>query len=214
MRIAILGAGNVGGALAAAAVAAGHEVTISAATPEHAQAAAENAGAGARSAASNAEAVRDAELVVLAVPGSAVPGIAAELGEALSGAVVVDSTNPLNDTGTDLTTAGRSAAEELQALLSGAKVVKGFNTIFASRHTSPTEDSVPLDAFLAGDDATAMAMAADLASSLGYRVIDVGGLRMTRALEEMAFLNISLNAANGWPWQSGWKLVGPTGSDR
>ncbi|HEX6328976.1 MAG TPA: NAD(P)-binding domain-containing protein [Jiangellaceae bacterium] len=88
MRIAILGAGNVGGALAAAAVAAGHEVTISAATPEHAQAAAENAGAGARSAASNAEAVRDAELVVLAVPGSAVPGIAAELGEALSGAVV------------------------------------------------------------------------------------------------------------------------------
>lgn len=56
MRIAILGAGNVGGALAAAAVAAGHEVTISAATPVHAQAAAENAGAGARSAASNAAA--------------------------------------------------------------------------------------------------------------------------------------------------------------
>ena len=151
--------------------------------------------------------------MVLAVPGSAVPVIAAELGEALSGAVVVDSTNPLNDTGTDLTATGRSAAEELQARLSGAKVVKGFNTIFASRHASPTEDSVPLELF-AGDDATAKAMAADLASSLGYRVIDVGGLRMTRALEEMAFLNISLNAANGWPWQSGWKLVGPTGSDR
>jgi hypothetical protein len=30
----------------------------------------------------------------------------------------------------------------------------------------------------------------------------------------MAFLNIALNAANGWPWQSGWKLVGPTGNDR
>ena len=71
--------------------------------------------------------------------------------------------------------------------MSGAKVVKGFNTIFASRHASPTEDSVPLDAFLAGDDATAKAMATELASSLGYRVIDVGGLRMARALEDMAF---------------------------
>ena len=95
------------GALAAAAVAAGHEVTISAATREHADAAAENAGAAARSAASNAEAVQDAGLVVLAVPGAALPSIAAELGEALSGTVVVDSTNPLNDTGTDLTTTGR-----------------------------------------------------------------------------------------------------------
>jgi hypothetical protein len=214
MRIAIIGAGNVGGALAAAAVGAGHEVTLTAATREHADAAAKNAGAGARSAASNAEAVRDAELVVLAVPGAAVPGLAAELGDALSGTVVVDSTNALNDTGTDLTTTGRSAAEELQAQLSGAKVVKGFNTIFASRHANPTEDSVPLDAFLAGDDATAKAVAAEFAASLGYRVIDAGGLRMARALEAMAFLNIALNAANGWPWQSGWKLVGPTGNDR
>jgi 8-hydroxy-5-deazaflavin:NADPH oxidoreductase len=49
-----------------------------------------------------------------------------------------------------------------------------------------------------------------LAESLGYRVIDAGGLRMARSLEEMAFLNISLNASNGWSWQSGWKLVGPT----
>jgi hypothetical protein len=195
-------------------VAAGHEVTISTSTRAHADTAAENAGAGARSAASNAEAVKDAELVVLAVPGAAVPGLAAELGEALSGAVVVDSTNPLNDTGTDLTTTGRSAAEELQAQLSGAAVVKGFNTIFASRHADTTEDGMPLDAFLAGDDARAKAMAAELASSLGYRVIDAGGLRMARALEEMAFLNIALNAANGWPWQSGWKLVGPTGNDR
>jgi len=73
---------------------------------------------------------------------------------------------------------------------------------------------VPLDAFLAGDDATAKATAAELASSLGYRVIDAGGLRMARALEAMAFLNIALTAANGWPWQSGWKLVGPTGNDR
>jgi hypothetical protein len=34
---------------------------------------------------------------------------------------------------------------------------------------------------------------------------------MARTLEEMAFLNITLNASNGWPWQTAWKLTGPTG---
>ena len=34
---------------------------------------------------------------------------------------------------------------------------------------------------------------------------------MARALEGMGTLNIALNMSNGWPWQSGWKLVGPTG---
>ena len=77
------------------------------------------------------------------------------------------------------------------------------------RHTNPTENGEPLDAFLAGDDSDAKATATALAESLGYRVIDAGGLRMARSLEEMAFLNITLNASNGWPWQS-WKLVGPT----
>ena len=209
MRIAILGAGNVGGGLAAAAVRAGHGVVISASTRESAQSGA--AAAGAAAAASNVEAVRGADVVVLAVPHGAVAGIVAELGDALTGAVVVDATNPVNDTYTDLVTGGTSAAEQLQAQLPGASVVKAFNTIFASRHADPTEDGTPLDAFIAGDDAAAKAKAGELASSLGYRVVDAGGLRMARTLEEMAFLNITLNAANGWPWQSGWKLVGPTG---
>ena len=125
MRIAIAGAGNVGTALSAAAVAAGHDVAVSATTKENAEEAA--ATAGARAAANNADAVNGAEIVVLALPHAAV----AEVGE--------------------------------------------------------------------------------LASSLGYRVIDAGSLRMARSLEEMAFLNITLNATNGWAWQSGWKLVGPTG---
>jgi len=209
MRIAILGAGNVGGGLAAAAVRAGHAVVISASKPESAQSSAEAAAATA--AASNVDAVRDADVVVLAVPYGAVAGIVAELGDALNGTVVIDATNPLNDTYTDLVTVGTSAAEQLQARVPGASVVKAFNTILASRHAEPTEGGTPLDAFIAGDDAAAKQKAGELASSLGYHVIDAGNLRMARSLEEMAFLNITLNAANGWPWQSGWKLVGPTG---
>jgi 8-hydroxy-5-deazaflavin:NADPH oxidoreductase len=210
MKIAIIGAGNVGGALAVASTKAGHTVVLAAIDPAHAKTAADAAGA--QFAATNAEAVNGADVVILAVPGSTLAAVAAELGRALDGKVVVDSTNPLNDSYSDLTTSGVSASELLQRQLPGAKVVKAFNTIFAGRHANPTENGQPLDAFLAGDDSASKATVSQLADSLGYRVIDSGGLRMARSLEEMAFLNISLNAANGWAWQSGWKLIGPTAS--
>ncbi len=208
MQIAIIGAGNVGGALAGAAVKAGHTVSLAATDADKVQQVAEATGAAA--APSAADAVRGAELVILAVPHPAVADLATELGDALRGKVVVDSTNPLNATFTDLSTTGRSAAEELQDLLPGSPVVKAFNTIFARRHGNPVEGAHPLDSFIAGDDADAKGKVVSLSESLGYRAIDAGGLRMARSLEEMAFLNISLNAGNGWAWQSGWKLVGPT----
>jgi 8-hydroxy-5-deazaflavin:NADPH oxidoreductase len=63
---------------------------------------------------------------------------------------------------------------------------------------------------MAGDDADAKARVADVATSLGFAPVDAGGQRLARALEEMAFLNITLNATNGWAWQSAWQLVGPT----
>lgn len=208
MKIAILGAGNVGGALAAASTAAGHSVVVSAASADHASKVA--ATTGAQAADSNLEAVQGADLVVLAVPNGAVVDIVTELGGALAGKTIIDATNPLNDSYSDLTTSGVSAAEQLQQRLPDARVVKAFNTIFAARHASPTESGEPLDAFIAGDDTAAKTTVGELAQSLGYRVIDAGSLRMARSLEEMAFLNISLNASNGWAWQSGWKLVGPT----
>jgi NADPH-dependent F420 reductase len=208
MRIAIIGAGNVGAGLAGAATTAGHDVVLAATHPASAQETA--ARTGATAAISNAEAVVDADLVVFAVPGSVVAGIAAELAEALAGKIVVDATNPLNETYTGLTTAGVSAAELLQQQLPAATVVKSLNTVFASRYPTPTEDGQPLDALIAGDDADAKATVVKLVESIGFRSVDAGGLRMARALEEIAFLNISLNAGNGWTWQSAFQLVGPT----
>lgn len=207
MNISIIGAGNVGGALAAAAAGAGHAVVVSASGPGSARETAARTGASA--AADNREAVQSADLVVLAVPHGAVAGLVAELGEALDGKVLVDATNPLNDAYSDLTTSGVSAAEQLQQQLPGATVVKALNTVFASRYAAPTEDGQPLDALIAGDDAQAKATVAGLVESLGLRPVDAGGLRMARTLEELAFLNISLNASNGWAWQSAFRLVGP-----
>lgn len=209
MRIAVIGSGNVGGALAAAAVKAGHSVVLSAGNPEHAQAAA--AAAGAEAAGGNAEAVAGADVVVLAVPYAAVAGVAAEIAGAVGAAAVVDASNPLKPDFSGLATGERSGAEELAELLPGTPVVKAFNTVFAGRLGDPTEDGSPLDGFVAGDDATAKATVSELFASLGFRPVDAGGLASARALEQMAFLNIGLNAMNGWPWRSAWKLVGPIG---
>lgn len=208
MKIAVIGAGNVGASLASAAVAAGHTVTLSAATPGKA---AEVAGVtGAVGAASNAAAVERADLVILAVPHAAIADVAAEIRDAAADIPVVDSTNPLNATYSDLVIEGVSAAGDLQALIPGSPVVKAFNTVFAGRYAAPVEDGRALPVLVAGDDAEAKAKVAEFATSLGFQSLDVGGLRQARGLEELAFLNIGLNAANGWAWQSAWTLVGPT----
>ena len=138
MRIAIVGAGNVGKALSAAAVAAGHEVAVSATSRENAEEAA--SAAGARAAADNADAVNGADVVVLAVPHAAIAEVAEELGPALSGKVVVDTSNPLNDTYSDLVTVGTSSAEDLQRQLPDASVIKAFNTTFASSSWQPDRE--------------------------------------------------------------------------
>jgi 8-hydroxy-5-deazaflavin:NADPH oxidoreductase len=92
-----------------------------------------------------------------------------------------------------------------------ARVVKAFNTILAGRQSDPEIDGVQLDGCVASDDSAGKQKVLDLVGSLGFRPVDAGPLTMARALEGMAVLNISLNMTNGWSWQSGWKLLGPTG---
>jgi predicted dinucleotide-binding enzyme len=206
MRIAVNGAGNAGAGLARPAVAAGHDVVLTAAHADKARAAAEATGA--RAAESNTAAVEGAQWVVLAVPGNAAPAVVAELAPALGGAVVVDATNPLNDTCSDLAVAGTSGAEAVQAAAGDVPVVKALNTVLAGRYATPTEDGAPLQVLVTGDDARARV--AELATSLGFAPVDAGGLRLARSLEEIAFPSITLNASNGWARQSAVQLVGPT----
>jgi NADPH-dependent F420 reductase len=206
MDIAIIGTGNVGGALARACVAAGHSVVLASRHAEHAQKVAGEVGA--RAAASAAEAVQGAELVVLAVPSTATAPLVEQLGERLTGKVVVDPTNPMNLAPAEIFRTSGSVPEALQALAPEVPFVKAFNTIFAGRLGQPPgEDTVPLDGFYAGDDAAAKAVVARLLADLGFRPLDVGPLAAARALELMAYLNIDLNVRNNWPWRSGWKLL-------
>ena len=205
MNIAIIGAGNVGRAIAGSSVKAGHHVVVSANDQTHAQAVA--TATGATVAASNVAAVKDADLVVLAVPFDAIDAIVTELGSALDGKTVVDVTNRPTPVGTG---SGTSAAEEIQALIPGAHVIKALNTALAARQAEPTIDGSQLDGYVAGDDAAAKASVLEFVRSIGFRPIDAGPLAVARTLEGMAWLHISLQLQNGWTWQSGWKLVGPT----
>lgn len=203
MDIAIIGVGNVGKALGGSLVRAGHNVTFAANDPQHAAEAASTLRG--RAAATNNEAVDAADLVILAVPATALAGIAQEIGVSAAGKVVVDVSNRPTP---DASAVGTSLAEELQAQLPNSKVVKAFNTAFASRQANPSLAGVSADGFVAADDATAKQTVLDVVESIGFRPVDAGSLAAARTLEGMAWLNITRNMAGG-TWQDAWVLVGP-----
>ena len=206
MKVAVIGSGNVGSAVARAFTSAGHDVVVADVSSESLETLAQALPV--QTTTSNTEAVAGADAVVLAVPFGAVQSIAADLASELAGTIVIDVTNPLADDLSGLSTNGQSAAELVQQAAPQARVVKAFNTVFAANQADPAVDGIQLDGFVAGDDEDAKATVLEVLGEVGYRPIDVGALSAARYLEGMAFLNIALNARNGWSWQTGWKLVG------
>jgi predicted dinucleotide-binding enzyme len=203
MKVSIIGAGNVGTALAGSLARAGHTVTITSSTPAHTATAA--AATGATAVASNAAAIDGADVVILAVPATALAGIAEDSGSTLDGKVVVDVANRPTP---DPAGATDAIAEELQVLLPKARVIKAFNTAFASRQADPMVGGVVADGYVAGDDVAAKATVLDLVSSIGFRPVDAGPLASARTLEGMAWLNISRNFVDG-SWQDAWVIISP-----
>jgi 8-hydroxy-5-deazaflavin:NADPH oxidoreductase len=207
MKVAIIGAGNVGTSLATALTRSGHDVVVASRDPEDAGALA--TATGATVAVSNAAAAAAGDLVILATPFTSASDIAAEIAPAVTGKTVVDVSNRMGmgPTGPEIDTTS-SNSEDLARLLPGAHVVKAFNTLFASKQVDPLAGTIQLDGFVAGDEPGARAQVLELIRSIGLNPVDVGPLARARQLEGMAFLNIALNAAHGGSWQSGWKLVG------
>ena len=170
MQIAILGSGNVGKALASSFTRAGHSVTLTASNPDNARAAATRTGA--QAADSNQQAAGAAEVVVLAVQYPTVDAVLAETGDALDGKVLIDTTNRVDPADPGSVLDGTSAAEQIQARVPGARVVKAFNTAFASRQADPVVDGVALDGYLAGDDDQAKQTVSELVGSIGFRPVE------------------------------------------
>ena len=208
MKIAVIGTGNVGSALGGSFVRAGHDVTFAARDAVKAAGIAEAAGG--RVALNPTAAASGAEVVVLAVPSTALAAIADELAPFVAGKIVIDPTNPLTPGYSGLTTAGGpSGAERLADSLSGAHVVKAFNTLFATVQADPGTHGTTVDALIAADDDGAAEAVEALASSIGFRPVRVGPLAAARELESLAFLNIRLQLIAGGAWQTSVVLVAP-----
>jgi NADPH-dependent F420 reductase len=194
MRIAVIGAGNVGGTLGRRWAESGHDVVFGLRNPERGASAVKGGGAlpSKASVKSPADAVKGADAIVLATPWNAVADAIKEVGS-LDGRVVLDTTNPLTRQMTlDVGPNGESAAERIQAMAKGAKLVKAFNSTGANNMADPRYGGVPTAMFVAGDDAHAKSVAGELATALGFEAIDAGALSAARQLEHLAMLWISL----------------------
>jgi NADPH-dependent F420 reductase len=198
--IAVIGTGDVGSALGTEFAALGHGVVYGSRTPDGDRVAAlvEKTGRGAQ-ALTPSEAARNADIVVLAVPGMLVGDVVAGLGN-LSGKIVVDPTNPLvrrEDGMLDIGIDG-SNAEIIQAAAPGAAVVKAFNTLGWRTMVDPESTGGPVSIPLVGDSVTAKARVAALITSMGLEPIDVGPLQNARHVEGLAVLLLN-NAFGGGP---------------
>jgi hypothetical protein len=196
MRIAIIGTGNVGAALAGAWRRVGHEVTFGSRSPGREVAGCPTMGL--------REAAAWGEVVVIALPWEAAAGAAAALGD-LSGKVVIDCMNPLGRGPGGMTlTVGHtdSSGEALARMLPGARVVKTLNTVGAEVMADARAFAHPPAMLVAGDDADAKATVAGLLSGIGFEPLDAGALAMSRYLEPfaMVWINQAIFRGKGRAW--------------
>jgi 8-hydroxy-5-deazaflavin:NADPH oxidoreductase len=172
MQIAVIGAGHIGGNIARRLAGAGHQLTVSFARDPHAlQALADQIGAGV---AEPADAVIDADTVVISVPWGAIP-LALEQAGSLAGKLVIDTTNQF---GAGPKPAGGQTAAVFNAQrMAGARYTKSFNTLTAAFQAAaadrPPDEKIVQ--WLCGDDTEAKQVVADLIREGGYVPVDLGG---------------------------------------
>ena len=204
--ITIIGAGNMGTAIAGIAAKGGTGVQVLAPTAEHSAAAAAAAGASATSGV-----VGDAltgDIVVLAVPYPALSDVLDRYADQLEGKSIVDITNPLDFATFDslVVPADSSAAQEIAARVPGASVLKAFNTTLAATLTTGQVGGQPTTVLIVGDNGDAKAALASVLEAGGIAAIDAGALKRARELEALGFLQLTLAAGEKISWAGGFAV--------
>ena len=190
--ISIIGSGNMASAIGTRAAKHGHTIELMSRNSAKAQALADQIGNGATVGTFGATPL--GEIVIVAVLYAGAVDVVARYGDALTGKILVDITNPFNADASGLvTTAGDSMSQQIAAAApEGTHVVKAFNTIFQG----VLAGGKPVDVFFAGDSAEAKAPVAAFLESLDMRPLDAGGLEMAYVLEWAGILLVGL-ARNG-----------------
>jgi 8-hydroxy-5-deazaflavin:NADPH oxidoreductase len=212
MNVTIIGTGSMARGIATRLLAGGNSVTLVGHTPEKA----DELTAELRGAATNGAVVTTTplgsdiatDIVILAVKHKVALSLAQQYGSKFAGKTLVDISNPMNTTFDALATVpGTSVAEEIAKIAAGARVVKAFNTNFASTLVAGEVDGQSLDVFIAGDDADAKNSLAQLITAGGLRPVDVGPLSRAQQLEGLGLLHITLQFTLGTNFASGVKIV-------
>ena len=191
MRVAIIGKGHVGKAIASGLERTGAEVRFGRRDPNEGVEAAADWG----------------EVIVLAVPFTQVKDVVESIGARADGKVLIDVTNVLGVDGNMALGFTTSGAEELQRMLPRARVVKAFNTVFAKNQSTGRIGDERLSAFLAGDDPEAKRTVMAFTESIGFEPVDCGPLIAARYLEPMGMQLIALGFSMGMGTDIGYRLV-------
>ncbi|MDE3240934.1 MAG: NADPH-dependent F420 reductase [Paracoccaceae bacterium] len=203
MRIAIIGTGNVGSAIARGLKGKGHAVTLGAREPSEPGISALSAETGA-TAALPQTAAQGADVVILALPWAVAEEAVGALGD-LSGKTVIDCMNPLGmvDGALGLTVGHTTSGAEIVARwLPGAHVVKTLNQVGAEIMADNAGLPHRPVMFMAGDSDAAKAQVTTILTDLGFAPLDAGGLAKARLLEPfgMVWINQALLRGKGRSW--------------
>ena len=162
MEIAVIGTGFIGGILGRALAQAGHTVAFGSRHPET-DAVAENTGA---SVAAVGDALRRAEVILLALPGAAVAGLSADHGPSLSGKLVIDATNRM----------GGPVSNSRSALPADLRYARAFNTLGGENMADPVFEDGPADMFFSAPESDRLTVE-EVIRAVGLRPIYVGADR-------------------------------------
>lgn len=196
--IAILGAGNVGIALARAWIARGERVVFGVPDPDKYREAVAALGPSA-TVGKPPGAIDAAEVVVLATPYAAALEIARSVAD-WGGRILVDATNPLAPGLAGLSVGTTtSGAEQIAAAAHGARVVKAFNTTGAENMADSRYPGGAVFMPVCGDDAAARGRVIELAAGIGFDAVDCGGLAAARYLEPfaMTWIHMAIKLGQG-----------------
>jgi predicted dinucleotide-binding enzyme len=206
MDLTIIGTGNMARGIGSRALAGGHDVTLVAKDEQHAEDVESAFDGSARTVVGGP---LEGDVVVLAVYYPDARTAVEQHADELAGKVVVDITNPVNDSFDGLVVPpDSSATQELAQLAPGARFVKAFNTTFARTLESGEVSGQPLDVLIAGDDEDAKQAVAALARDGGLNPIDTGPLHRARELEAAGLLHMTVQSQLGTGFASALKIVG------
>jgi predicted dinucleotide-binding enzyme len=184
LKIGTIGSGRIGATLGELWLKAGHEVMFSSLDLEHDKALAARLGGKARAGTSK-EAAAFGEVVLLAVPYSAVPQVGRDLAGLIKGKVVLDASNPILSRDGEIAVWARQKGAGLASaeLLPGARIVRAFNAIGYARLPEIAQRQGERPGMpMAGDDANAIAVASRLVRDVGFEPVVIGNLAMGRYL--------------------------------